>query len=210
MPPAAAKRAQAAHHGEEVHSSVTVGTVTTRLTVTVPAGISGGDLVRVAAPDGSYHSIMVPGGLTSGQQFSVELLAAGSAAGTELQRLKVSADGRPHIFLLRSFFRLFLFSLSPLSPLASLFSSLSQMELDAERALRRETQQEALRSRSVRAPSLLTPPHVFPPPSNVTTVGATPGQALDALQIKRAADQAYFRDVIKRQRRCLDLLHETA
>ena len=84
------------------------------------------------------------------------------------------------------------------------------MELDAERALRRETQQEALRSRSVRAPSLLTPPHVFPPPSNVTTVGATPGQALDALQIKRAADQAYFRDVIKRQRRCLDLLHETA
>ena len=125
MPPAAAKRAQAAHHGEEVHSSVTVGTVTTRLTVTVPAGISGGDLVRVAAPDGSYHSIMVPGGLTSGQQFSVELLAAGSAAGTELQRLKVSADGRPHIFLLRSFFRLFLFSLSPLSRLSPLSSLLS-------------------------------------------------------------------------------------
>ena len=33
-------------------------------------------------------------------------------------------------------------------------------------------------------------------------------QAYDALQIKRAADQAYFRDVIKRQRRCLELLHD--
>ena len=126
-----------------LHSSVTVGTVTTRLTVTVPQGISGGDLVRVAAPDGSYHSIMVPGGLTSGQQFSVELLAAGSHAGSELQRLR--------------------------------------MELDAERALRRETQQEALRSRS----------------------------ALEALQIKRAADHAYFRDAVKRQRRCIELLHDS-
>ena len=72
-----------------VPSSVAVGTVTTRLTVTVPQNISGGDLVRVAAPDGSYHSIMVPGGLASGQQFSVELLAAGSHAGSELHRLRV-------------------------------------------------------------------------------------------------------------------------
>lgn len=48
-----------------------VGAVTTRLTVTVPAGISGGELVRVAAPDGSYHSVMVPAGLSAGQQFSV-------------------------------------------------------------------------------------------------------------------------------------------
>ena len=71
------------------NSTVTVGTVTTRLTVTVPQGITGGDLVRVAAPDGSYHSIMVPGGLTSGQQFSVELLAAGTHAGSEIQRLRV-------------------------------------------------------------------------------------------------------------------------
>ena len=126
-----------------LQSTVTVGTVTTRLTVTVPQGIAGGDLVRVAAPDGSYHSIMVPGGLASGQQFSVELLAAGTHAGSELQRLR--------------------------------------MELDAERALRRETQQEALRSRS----------------------------ALEALQIKRAADHAYFRDVIKRQRRCIELLHDS-
>lgn len=52
-----------------------------------------------------------------------------------------------------------------------------QMELEAERTLRRETQQEALRSRS----------------------------ALEALQMKRAADHAYFRDVAKRQRRCLEL-----
>ena len=49
-----------------------VGTVTTRLTVTVPQGINGGDLVRVAAPDGSYHSIMVPGGLAAYEpQFQV-------------------------------------------------------------------------------------------------------------------------------------------
>lgn len=115
--------------------------VVVKLTVTVPQGISGGDLVRVAAPDGSYHSIMVPNGLSSGQQFSVELLATSSstsASAAEVQRLR--------------------------------------MELDAERVLRRETQQEALRSR----------------------------QALEALQLKRAADHAYFRDVIKRQRRCID------
>jgi len=48
-----------------------VGAVTTRLTVTVPGGIAGGELVRVAAPDGSYHSVMVPAGLSAGQQFSV-------------------------------------------------------------------------------------------------------------------------------------------
>lgn len=109
--------------------------VVVKLTVTTPQGIAGGDLVRVAAPDGSYHSIMVPGGLTSGQQFSVELLAVGSATGAasaaELQRLR--------------------------------------MELDAERALRRETQQEALRSRT----------------------------ALEALQMKRAQDHAFFRESVK-------------
>ena len=118
-----------------------VGAITTRLTVTVPGSIVGGDLVRVAAPDGSYHSIMVPSGLASGQQFSVELLAAAASAGAsaaEVQRLR--------------------------------------MELDAERALRRETQQEALRSRA----------------------------ALEALQLKRAADHAYLRDVIKRERRSLE------
>jgi F0F1-type ATP synthase epsilon subunit len=107
----------------------------------VPQGINGGDLVRVAAPDGSYHSIMVPSGLTTGQQFSVELLATGASTGAssaELQRLR--------------------------------------MELDAERALRRETQQEAMRNRA----------------------------ALEALQMKRTTDHAYLRDVVKRQRRCLE------
>lgn len=89
-PPGVAKQ-RMPHEDPGLHSSVTVGTVTTRLTVTVPQGIAGGDLVRVAAPDGSYHSIMVPGGLTSGQQFSVELLAAGTHAGSELQRLRVRA-----------------------------------------------------------------------------------------------------------------------
>jgi hypothetical protein len=54
----------------------------------VPQGINGGDLVRVAAPDGSYHSIMVPGGLASGQQFSVELLATSSSS-AEVQKLRV-------------------------------------------------------------------------------------------------------------------------
>ena len=92
--------------------------------------------------DGSYHSIMVPGGLTAGQQFSVELLAVGSAAGAasaaETQRLR--------------------------------------MELDAERALRRETQQEALRART----------------------------ALEALQMKRAQDHAFFRESVKRQRRVIE------
>lgn len=113
--------------------------VVVKLTVTTPQGINGGDLVRVAAPDGSYHSIMVPGGLTAGQQFSVELLAVGSATSTaELQRLR--------------------------------------LELDAERALRRETQQEALRSRT----------------------------ALEALQMKRAQDHAFFRESVKRQKRILD------
>ena len=122
-------------------SSHTAAAVVVKLTVTVPPSISGGDLVRVAAPDGSYHSIMVPSGLSSGQQFSVELLAtnsSSSASAAEVQRLR--------------------------------------MELDAERMLRRETQQEALRSRT----------------------------ALEALQLKRAADHAYFRDVIKRQRRCIE------
>ena len=69
--------------------------VVVKLTVTTPQGISGGDLVRVAAPDGSYHSIMVPGGLTSGQQFSVELLAvnaAGAASAAETQRLRMELD----------------------------------------------------------------------------------------------------------------------
>ena len=116
--------------------------VVVKLTVTTPQGIGGGDLVRVAAPDGSYHSIMVPGGLTAGQQFSVELLAVGSAAGAasaaETQRLR--------------------------------------MELDAERALRRETQQEALRART----------------------------ALEALQMKRAQDHAFFRESVKRQRRVIE------
>ena len=68
-----------------------LGAVTTRLTVTVPVAIKGGELVRVAAPDGSYHSVMVPAGLTTGQQFSVELLA-GDAEGddaAELATIKV-------------------------------------------------------------------------------------------------------------------------
>jgi len=87
-----------------------VGAVTTRLTVTVPAGIVGGELVRVAAPDGSYHSVVVPAGLSAGQQFSVELLAGhADSSAVELARLRV--------------------------------------ELEAERHLRRDLQQEALRSR---------------------------------------------------------------
>ena len=69
--------------------------MTTRLTVTVPSGISGGELVRVAAPDGSYHSVMVPSGLTAGQQFSVELLA-GPAEGSaiEVSKLRVRAASK--------------------------------------------------------------------------------------------------------------------
>jgi len=118
-----------------------VGAVTTRLTVTVPSGIVGGELVRVAAPDGSYHSVMVPAGLSAGQQFSVELLA-GPAEGNAMELAKL------------------------------------RVELEAERHLRRETQQEALRSRT----------------------------ALEALHQKRRADHAYLRDMIKRQRRCIDHL----
>ena len=75
---------------QQPSSRFILGAVTTRLTVTVPAGISGGDLVRVAAPDGSYHSVMVPAGLSAGQQFSVELLAGhteGSAV--EISKLRV-------------------------------------------------------------------------------------------------------------------------
>ena len=113
-----------------------IGAVTTRLTVTVPQGINGGDLVRVAAPDGSYHSIMVPGGLASGQQFSVELLATSSSS-AEVQKLRVCL---PTVQSSRCPVRLWAYP-SQCCP---------QLELDAERALRRETQQEALRNRSVR------------------------------------------------------------
>ena len=180
MPPAVGKQPRAAHEDPNLHSSVTVGTVTTRLTVTVPQGINGGDLVRVAAPDGSYHSIMVPGGLTSGQQFSVELLAAGTQQGSEIQRLRVRAQPHPFFFPTPGFHAAHGLLLAMPLTLRSL-PPIRQKELDAERALRRETQQEALRSRS----------------------------ALEALQIKRAADHAYFRDVIKRQRRCIELLHDS-
>ena len=98
-----------------------VGAITTRLTVTVPGSIVGGDLVRVAAPDGSYHSVVVPSGLSAGQQFSVELLA-GHADGTagEVAKLRV--------------------------------------ELDAEKHLRRDLQQEANRFRSVRHRTLAQAP----------------------------------------------------
>ena len=121
------------------------GAVTTRLTVTVPAGISGGDLVRVAAPDGSYHSVMVPSGLTAGQQFSVELLA-GHAEGSavELSKLRVRSAPRHR------------------RAAAVDAAAAAQVELEAERHLRRETQQEALRARTVRgrlprAPFLSSP-----------------------------------------------------
>ena len=98
-----------------------VGAVTTRLTVTVPAGIVGGELVRVAAPDGSYHSVVVPAGLSAGQQFSVELLAGhADSSAVELARLRV--------------------------------------ELEAERHLRRDLQQEALRSLPEKVPDAATPP----------------------------------------------------
>ena len=75
-----------------------VGAITTRLTVTVPGSIVGGDLVRVAAPDGSYHSVVVPAGLSAGQQFSVELLA-GHADGTaaEVAKLRVELDAERHL-----------------------------------------------------------------------------------------------------------------
>ena len=114
-----------------------VGAVTTRLTVTVPAGIVGGELVRVAAPDGSYHSVVVPAGLSAGQQFSVELLAGhADSSAVELARLRV--------------------------------------ELEAERHLRRDLQQEALRSRQaleqlqqqrVRAAAARPPPAPAAPPA---------------------------------------------
>ena len=109
-----------------------VGAVTTRLTVTVPAGIVGGELVRVAAPDGSYHSVVVPAGLSAGQQFSVELLAGhADSSAVELARLRV--------------------------------------ELEAERHLRRDLQQEALRSRQaleqLQQQRVRTPPPARPPPA---------------------------------------------
>lgn len=146
-----------------------VGAITTRLTVTVPGSIVGGDLVRVAAPDGSYHSVVVPSGLSAGQQFSVELLA-GHADGTagEVAKLRV--------------------------------------ELDAEKHLRRDLQQEANRFRSVRHRTLAQAP-------TLTLNRASPAhtcnmhnacQAFEALQQKRHADNAFFRDSIKRQKRVLD------
>eukprot|EP00965_Chrysotila_dentata_P167707 5537950-Pleurochrysis_carterae.AAC.1 len=77
-----------AHKPPDVSSKFILGAVTTRLTVTVPTGLSGGELVRVAAPDGSYHTVMVPDGLSAGQQFSVELLAS-PADGSAMELAKV-------------------------------------------------------------------------------------------------------------------------
>ena len=77
--------------------------------------------MRVAAPDGSYHSVVVPSGLSAGQQFSVELLA-GHADGTAAEVAKL------------------------------------RVELDAERHLRRDLQQEANRFRSVRHRTYPEPP----------------------------------------------------
>jgi len=160
--------------------------VTTRLTVTVPAGISGGDLVRVAAPDGSYHSVMVPSGLTAGQQFSVELLA-GHAEGSavELSKLRVRSAPRHR------------------RAAAVDAAAAAQVELEAERHLRRETQQEALRARTVRSRLPRAPfcPHPRAPRRCVP-------QALDALEQKRTADHAFFRDLVKRQRRCIEHLSQ--
>ena len=73
------------------------GPTTTRLTVTVPNNIRGGELVRVSAPDGNYHSVMVPNGLSPGQQFSIELLAV-AAEWADAQTLKVNMTRFcPHI-----------------------------------------------------------------------------------------------------------------
>ena len=72
-----------------------VGAITTRLTVTVPGSIVGGDLVRVAAPDGSYHSVVVPAGLSAGQQFSVELLAGNSSEGSAAEVAKLRVRMQP-------------------------------------------------------------------------------------------------------------------
>mmetsp|Transcript_33820 Transcript_33820/g.99538 ORF Transcript_33820/g.99538 Transcript_33820/m.99538 type:complete len:149 (+) Transcript_33820:2-448(+) len=141
MGPAAAAPTAVPPAGRSAAVPFLVGAVTTRLTVTVPSGISGGELVRVAAPDGSYHSVMVPAGLSAGQQFSVELLANPSDGCTgEMHKLRV--------------------------------------ELEAERHLRRETQQEAIRTR----------------------------QALEALAQKRRADHALLHEMLRRQRRCIDHL----
>ena len=183
-----------------------VGAITTRLTVTVPGSIVGGDLVRVAAPDGSYHSVVVPSGLSAGQQFSVELLA-GHADGTAAEVAKL------------------------------------RVELDAERHLRRDLQQEANRFRSVRHRTLAQTLHPNPKPSVTSTCTCTcetvnmlccaqasrrhtmtrlaaphsrlryppcsgpryfTCQAFEALQQKRHADHAFFRDSIKRQKRVID------
>ena len=147
-----------------------VGAVTTRLTVTVPAGIVGGELVRVAAPDGSYHSVVVPAGLSAGQQFSVELLAGhADSSAVELARLRV--------------------------------------ELEAERHLRRDLQQEALRSRQ--ALEQLQQQRVRRrrrPPAARARRAARPARALTRAPPPQVADHAYFRDCIKRQRRCVEHL----
>ena len=206
MPPPQMQQAPP-HHVQHAPPSLgqqrfVVGAITTRLTVTVPGSIVGGDLVRVAAPDGSYHSVVVPSGLSAGQQFSVELLA-GHADGTAAEVAKL------------------------------------RVELDAERHLRRDLQQEANRFRSVRHRTLARTPHPNPKPSvtstctcacacactctclqhTMTRLGPTQpppasphapapryltSQAFEALQQKRHADHAYFRDSIKRQKRLLD------
>ena len=113
---------------------------------------------------------MVPGGLASGQQFSVELLAGhADSSAVELARLRV--------------------------------------ELEAERHLRRDLQQEALRSRQaleqlqqqrVRAPP---PPARRPRPPR-----RPPGPSAHPRAPPQVADHAYFRDCIKRQRRCVEHL----
>ena len=191
----------AAHPYPSRPGAVTIGPVTTRLTVTVPAGISGGDLVRVVAPDGSYHSIMVPPGLTAGQQFSVELLSVNESC--EVYQLRVRAFSPAPAAAATT--------ATPKPTADSPLPTRAQFELEAERQLRRETQAEALRQQSVRIPLPPLPQVRSRERPPLTRPSQTcPPQALEQTQIKRMADHAFFRDMVKRQRRCIEALMQQA
>ena len=161
-------------------SKFILGAVTTRLTVTVPYGLSGGELVRVAAPNSVYHTVIIPDGLTSGQQARPLSCSLPTGSPRPPELLSPPSPPDAHSRARRSQFSVELFAHGGAGDQQGTNIELAKLrvELEAEKHLRRETQQEALRSRS----------------------------ALEALHQKRRADHAFLRDMVKRQRRCIEQL----
>ena len=66
---------------------------TVQLAVSCPPDAAPGTLVRVAAPDGSFHDVTVPAGVLPGQSFHVELSPAMPTASTAAASSDGTRDG---------------------------------------------------------------------------------------------------------------------